>query len=154
ELEADLEVVHDSLTANNLSGLARGRLRALRRAVDVFGFHLASLDIRQNSDVHERVMAELLETAGAAQDYAGMDEAGRAGLLAAELENPRPLATPHHDYSEETANELAMLRIVADAHRRYGAQSVPHYVISKADSVSDILEVAVLLKEVGLLRPR
>ncbi|HLG46255.1 MAG TPA: phosphoenolpyruvate carboxylase [Reyranella sp.] len=154
ELKADLEVVHDSLTASNLGGLARGRLRALRRAVDVFGFHLASLDIRQNSDVHERVMTELLETAGAAQDYAGMDEATRSRLLAAELENPRPLATPHHDYSEETANELAMLRIVADAHRRYGVQSVPHYVISKADSVSDILEVAVLLKEVGLLRPR
>src|SRR6185437_5457818 len=153
-LKADLDTVHDSLTANNLSGLARGRLRALRRAVDVFGFHLASLDIRQNSDVHERVMAELLATAGVAGDYARMDEAARANLLAAELENPRPLATPHHDYSEETANELAMLQVVADAHRRYGAQSVPHYVISKADSVSDILEVAVLLKEVGLLRPR
>jgi phosphoenolpyruvate carboxylase len=153
-LKADLDTIHDSLTANNLSGLARGRLRALRRAVDVFGFHLASLDIRQNSDVHERVMAELLETAGAARDYATMDEAARANLLAAELGNPRPLATPHHDYSEETANELAMLQVVADAHRRYGASSVPHYVISKADSVSDILEVAVLLKEVGLLRPR
>ena len=154
ELKADLDTVHDSLTANNLSGLARGRLRALRRAVDVFGFHLASLDIRQNSDVHERVMAELMEVADASVDYVKMDDAARTGLLAAELENPRPLATPHHDYSEETADELAMLRIVADAHRRYGAQSVPHYVISKADSVSDILEVAVLLKEVGLLRPR
>jgi len=154
ELAADLEAIHDSLAANNLAGLARGRLRAMRRAVDVFGFHLASLDIRQNSDVHERVMAELLVTAGAARNYAAMDEAERASLLAAELGNPRPLATPHHGYSEETANELAMLRVVADAHRRYGANSVPHYVISKADSVSDILEVAVLLKEVGLLRPR
>jgi phosphoenolpyruvate carboxylase len=154
ELKADLDIVHESLTASNLAGLARGRLRALRRAVDVFGFHLASLDIRQNSDVHERVMAELLETAGAAQDYAKMNEAARADLLAAELANPRPLATPHHDYSEETANELATLRIMAAAHRRYGADSAPHYVISKADSVSDILEVAVLLKEVGLLRPR
>jgi phosphoenolpyruvate carboxylase len=153
-LKADLDTLHDSLGANNLGGLARGRLRAVRRAVDVFGFHLASLDIRQNSDVHERVMAELLETAGAAPDYATLDEPARAALLAAELGNPRPLATPHHDYSEETANELAMLRVVADAHRRYGALSVPHYVISKADSVSDILEVAVLLKEVGLLRPR
>ena len=154
ELKADLDTLHESLTANNLAGLARGRLRALRRAVDVFGFHLASLDIRQNSDVHERVMAELLETAGAAKDYARLDEPARVALLSAELANPRPLATPNHDYSEETANELAMLRVVADAHRRYGPQSVPHYVISKADSVSDILEVAVLLKEVGLLRPR
>jgi phosphoenolpyruvate carboxylase len=154
ELKTDLDTLHESLSANSLSGLARGRLRAVRRAVDVFGFHLASLDIRQNSDVHERVMAELLETAGAVPGYATMDEAARAALLAAELGNPRPLATPHHAYSEETANELAMLRVVADAHRRLGAMSVPHYVISKADSVSDILEVAVLLKEVGLLRPR
>ncbi|MBN9091432.1 MAG: phosphoenolpyruvate carboxylase [Reyranella sp.] len=154
ELKADLDTIHESLTANNLAGLARGRLRALRRAVDVFGFHLASLDIRQNADVHERVMAELLETAGAATGYAEMDEAARVALLSAELANPRPLGTPHHDYSEETANELALVRVVADAHRRYGALAVPTYVISKADSVSDILEVAVLLKEVGLIGPR
>jgi phosphoenolpyruvate carboxylase len=153
ELKADLDTLHESLAANNLAALARGRLRAMRRAVDVFGFHLASLDIRQNSDVHERVMAELLETAGAAKDYARMDEAVRVAMLAAELANPRPLATPRHSYGEETANELAMLEVAADAHRRYGAASMPHYVISKADSVSDILEVAVLLKEVGLLRP-
>ena len=154
ELKADLDTLHDSLTANNLGALARGRLRALRRAVDVFGFHLASLDIRQNSDVHERVIAELVETAGAATGYAKMEEAARVAHLSAELANPRPLATPHHAYSEETANELALMQVVADAHRRYGAKAVPTYVISKADSVSDILEVAVLLKEVGLLRPR
>jgi phosphoenolpyruvate carboxylase len=154
ELKADLDTINDSLNANNLGGLARGRLRAIRRAVDVFGFHLASLDIRQNSDVHERVMAELLETAGAAADYAQMDEAARVALLSAELANPRPLGTPHHHYSDETANELALMRVVADAHQRYGTMAVPTYVISKADSVSDILEVAVLLKEVGLLGPR
>jgi phosphoenolpyruvate carboxylase len=153
-LKADLDVLHDSLTANNLAGLARGRLRSLRRAVDVFGFHLATLDIRQNSDVHERVIAELLQVAGAAADYGALDEAARVALLTAELANPRVLATPHHAYGEETANELAMLQVAADAHRRYGPVSMPHYVISKADSVSDILEVAVLLKEVGLLRPR
>jgi len=154
ELKADLDTIHESLSANNLGALARGRLRALRRAVDVFGFHLAELDIRQNSDVHERVMAELFEAAGAAGDYAAMDEAARVKLLTAELANPRALATPHNAYGEETAGELAMLKVAADAHRRYGPASLPHYVISKADSVSDILEVAVLLKEVGLLRPR
>ena len=108
----------------------------------MFGFHLAELDIRQNSDVHERVMAELVEAAGAAKDYAALDEAARVALLTAELANPRALATPHDAYGEETAGELAMLRVAADAHRRYGAASLPHYVISKADSVSDILEVA------------
>ncbi|MBL6617790.1 MAG: phosphoenolpyruvate carboxylase [Reyranella sp.] len=153
EFRADLDTIFDSLAQNGSIALARGRLRALRRAVDVFGFHLASLDIRQNSDVHERVMAELVEAAGLG-DYRAMDEAGRAALLTAELGNMRPLSSPHLSYGEEATTELAMLNVAADAHRRYGAAAIPHYVISKADSVSDILEVAVLLKEVGLLQPR
>src|SRR4030095_3417933 len=124
-----------------------------RRAVDVFGFHLASLDLRQNSEVHERVVAELAEAAGLG-DYRALDEAGRVALLVRELGNMRPLSSPHLSYGEETANELAMLNVTADAHRRYGPRSMPNYVISKADSVSDILAVAVRLKEVGLLRPR
>ncbi|GEP58180.1 phosphoenolpyruvate carboxylase [Reyranella soli] len=153
EFKADLDTIFTSLAENGSTALARGRLRALRRAVDVFGFHLASLDIRQNSDVHERVMAELVEAAGLG-DYRALDEAGRIALLTGELGNMRPLSSPHLSYGEETTGELAMLNVVADAHRRYGAASIPHYVISKADSVSDILEVAVLLKEVGLLGPR
>ena len=158
DLKADLDTVYGSLSENGSAGLARGRLRALRRAVDVFGFHLASLDLRQNSDVHERVMAELVEAvaagAGAGADYGKMGEPARVALLTAELDNPRPLASPNLAYGEETAGELAMLRVTADAHRRLGRAAMPNYVISKADSVSDILEVAVLLKEVGLLRPR
>ena len=104
--------------------LARGRLRALRRAVDVFGFHLASLDLRQNSDVHERVVAELVEAAGLG-DYRALDEPGRVALLVRELGNMRPLSSPHLSYGEETANELAMLDVAADAHRRYGPRSMP-----------------------------
>jgi phosphoenolpyruvate carboxylase len=154
ELKADLEVIDESLTQNGSTALARGRLRALRRAVDVFGFHLASLDLRQNSDVHERVVAELVEAAGLGVDYRLLDEDGRVALLSRELGNMRPLSSPHLTYGEETAAELAMLAVTADAHRRYGRAAMPHYVISKADSVSDILEVAVLLKEAGLLHSR
>jgi phosphoenolpyruvate carboxylase len=153
EFKADLDTIFDSLSENGAGPLARGRLRALRRAVDVFGFHLASLDLRQNSDVHERVMAELVEAAGLG-DYRALDEPGRVALLVRELGNMRPLSSSHLSYGEETATELGMLNVAADAHRRYGPRSMPNYVISKADSVSDILEVAVLLKEVGLLRPR
>jgi len=153
DFKADLDTIFDSLSENGAGPLARGHLRALRRAVDVFGFHLASLDLRQNSDVHERVVAELVEAAGLG-DYRALDESGRVALLVRELGNMRPLSSPHLRYGEETANELAMLNVTADAHRRYGPRSMPNYVISKADSVSDILEVAVLLKEVGLLRPR
>jgi phosphoenolpyruvate carboxylase len=154
DFEADLAIIDRSLTENGSAALARGRLRALRRAVDVFGFHLASLDLRQNSDVHERVVAELIDAAGLGVDYRALDEAGRVELLARELGNMRPLSSPHLSYGEETAAELGMLAVAADAHRRYGRLAIPHYVISKADSVSDILEVAVLLKEVGLLQPR
>lgn len=154
DLLADLDTLDQSLTENGSAALARGRLRALRRAVDVFGFHLAALDIRQNSDVHERVMAELVETAGIGVDYRAADETARVALLAGELGTMRPLSSAHLSYGEETAAELAMLTVAAEGHRRYGAAAMPHYVISKADSVSDILEVAVLLKEVGLLNPR
>ncbi|MFI5002247.1 MAG: phosphoenolpyruvate carboxylase, partial [Reyranellales bacterium] len=154
DLKADLDAIYDSLTENGSAGLARGRLRSLRRAVDVFGFHLASLDLRQNSDVHARVMAELVETAGTDVDYRTLAEPARVELLVGELGNMRPLASPHLSYGDETAGELAMLNVAADAHRRYGRAAMPNYVISKADSVSDILEVAVLLKEAGLLRPR
>jgi phosphoenolpyruvate carboxylase len=150
---ADLDTVYDSLSENGSAGLARGRLRSLRRAVDVFGFHLAALDIRQNADVHERVVAEVVDAAGLG-DYRTMGEAERVALLAGELGHMRPLASPNLSYGDEATAELEMLRVAADAHRRYGRASMPHYVISKADSVSDILEVAVLLKEVGLLSPR
>jgi phosphoenolpyruvate carboxylase len=153
-LQADLDAIDQSLSENGSQGLARGRLRGLRRAVDVFGFHLAALDIRQNSDVHERVMAELVEAAGACADYKTLAEPARVALLVGELASMRPLASSYQAYGEDTTTELDMLRVAADAHRRYGRASMPHYVISKADSVSDILEVAVLLKEVGLLRPR
>jgi len=154
ELGADLDTLYRSLAENGSADLARGRLRSLRRAVDVFGFHLASLDLRQNSDVHARVVAELVAAIGSGTDYAALDEAARVAFLAAELGNMRPLASPYLSYGEETAAELDLVRVAADAHRRYGRAAIPNYVISKADSVSDILEVAVLLKEGGLLDPR
>jgi phosphoenolpyruvate carboxylase len=154
ELGADLDVIYRSLSWNGSTGLARGRLRHLRRAADVFGFHLASLDLRQNSDVHEQVVGELLETAGLGNDYRDLAEPARVALLYTEMGSPRPLVSPYLAYSDRTAGELAILREAAEAHRRYGADAVRHYVISKSDGVSDILEVALLLREVGLLHPR
>ena len=154
ELRADLDTLYESLTAHGSASLARGRLRRLRRAVDVFGFHLASVDQRQNSDVHEAVVAELLEVAGAEAGYLQAPEERRIALLRAELTGARPLSAPHLAYSERTAGELATLAEAADGRRRYGPQTVRHYIISKTDGVSDILEAAVLLKEVGLLHRR
>ena len=152
ELIADLRVIEASLAQHGTSALAEGRLAALIRAVDVFGFHLAVLDLRQNADVHERVIAELLSRAGAATDYAALQESERVALLARELSSPRPLRSAHLEYSEEARSELEILGVAADIHRRFGALALPHYVISKCQSVSDLLEVGILLKEVGLLR--
>jgi len=154
EFLEDLDVLSHSLTVNGSPSLARGRLRLLRRAVDVFGFHLTSIDLRQNSDVHERVIAELFAMVGGSADYRALGEDDRVALLLEEIRSPRPLVSVHLPYSDETAAELAILRAAADGHRLYGRASVPHYIISKANGASDILEVAVLLKEVGLLRPR
>jgi phosphoenolpyruvate carboxylase len=152
ELRADLDVLSRSLNVNGSAMIARGRLRALRRAVEVFGFHLASIDLRQNSDVHDRVLAELFQTS-CGIDYLAMPESERIQLLAAELATARPLISPFVEYSEQTTSELEILRTAADIRHRYGGDAVQNYVISKATSVSDVLEVAVLLKEVGLLRP-
>ena len=154
QLLEDLGVLSHSLTASGLSALARGRLRLLRRAVDVFAFHLTPIDLRQNSDVHERVLAELFAAVRLAPDYRALAEDARVSVLLSEIGSPRPLVSLHLSYTDETAAELAILRAAADAHRQYGKGCVPHYVISKTNGVSDILEVAVLLKEVGLLRPQ
>jgi phosphoenolpyruvate carboxylase len=154
EFAGELSTLHLSLMANGSASLARGRLRKLRRAVNVFGFHLASLDLRQNSDVHQRVIAELFEKALPGTDYEKLPEDKRVDLLLEELRTPRLLTSPYLEYSAETASELAIVREAAEAHRRYGRTAVPNYVISKASDPSDILEVALLLKEAGLLRPR
>ncbi|RPI12030.1 MAG: phosphoenolpyruvate carboxylase, partial [Lysobacterales bacterium] len=154
EFAADLEVIRESLHASNSALLARGRLRSLRRAVGVFGFHLASVDLRQNSDVHERVVADLFAAARPDVDYRALDEEGRIALLAGELGTARPLASPYVDYPEETAGELDICRTAAEMRGRYGSAAIANYVISKTDGVSDVLEAALLLREAGLLRPR
>jgi phosphoenolpyruvate carboxylase len=154
EFLAELAILDSSLAANGSEVLANGHLKDLRRAVDVFGFHLAALDLRQNSDVHDRTVGEMLGLIQPGLDYAALSESERIRLLLVELATARPLSSPFLSYSAETESELAILRTTAEAHRRYGLASVPHYVISKATGVSDILETAVLVKEVGLLRPR
>jgi phosphoenolpyruvate carboxylase len=153
EFAADLDVLHRSLISHKSGLLGRGRLRRLRHAVAIFGFHLAPLDLRQNSDVHARTVAELLAVARPGTDYQALDENGRIALLLEELATPRPLTAPGVEYSDETQGELAIFHTARSIHRRYGKAAIENVIISKTDGVSDILEVAVLLKEVGLLRP-
>ena len=153
EFKADLDVLYRSLISNNAGVIARGRLRQLRRAVDCFGFHLASLDIRQNSAVHERTVAELIDAAMPGMSYLALNEEARVALLAKELSNARPLTSAFVKYSEETAGELAVFHAAAEAHSLYGAAAIPQCIISMCKGVSDMLEVALLLKEGGLIHP-
>ncbi|HLH48125.1 MAG TPA: phosphoenolpyruvate carboxylase [Roseiarcus sp.] len=151
ELAADLDIIARSLEENGAAILARGRLRRLRRAVDCFGFHLAPIDLRQNSDVHERTVAELFAKAAPGTDYVALDEKARIALLLKELANPRPLVSPFLVYGEETQSELAVFRTAAEIRRIYGEEAIRTSIISKAQGVSDMLELALLLKEVGLV---
>ncbi|MEE2056157.1 phosphoenolpyruvate carboxylase [Rhodococcus artemisiae] len=151
QLLADLGVLDASLRGAGSAVIADDRLARLRGAVEVYGFHLAPLDLRQNSEVHERVVAELFAWAGVTDGYADLDEDARIALLSAELRIRRPLTTPEALLTEETAKELAILRAAAAAVRRIGPAAIEHYIISMCTSVSDLLEVEVLLKEVGLL---
>ncbi|MFN4149019.1 MAG: phosphoenolpyruvate carboxylase, partial [Rhodocyclaceae bacterium] len=154
EFAAELDILDASLKANGATLLARGRLRRLRRAVEIFGFHLAPLDLRQNSAVHQATVHELFETARPGTDYAGRSEEGKIALLLAELATPRLLSTPYWNYSSQTAAELAIFHTAREMQRRYGKAAIQNVIISKCEGVSDILEVALLLKEAGLLRPR
>jgi len=147
---ADLQVIADSLASHGASPLCAVRLKPLQCALRVFGFHLAAIDLRQNADVHESVVAELLAAVGVHSGYLSLDEPARVALLERELATPRPLVSQHLAYSETTRSELDILRAAAQFHALYGPAALPHYIISKAASVSDLLEVALLLKEVGL----
>ncbi len=153
EFKADLDILYRSLVSNNSGVIARGRLRLLRRAVDCFGFHLASLDIRQNSAVHERTVAELIDAAMPGMSYLALNEEARIALLASELRNARPLTSSFVKYSEETVGELAVFHAAAEAHARFGADAIPQCIISMCKGMSDMLEVALLLKEAGLVHP-
>ena len=153
-LLTELAVVGDSLRANGAALLEKPRLLPLLRAVRIFGFHLSPVDLRQSSDVHQRVVAELLTMSGAAPDYAALDEAARIALLECELASSRLLYSPYATYSEETLSELAIVKKAAQMQARFGREACPNYIISHCESVSDLLEVLVLLKEAGLFLPQ
>lgn len=149
----DLIAIASALASEGKGALSSGgALGRLIRAVETFGFHLATLDLRQNSDVHERVVAELLREAGVEPAYLDLDEAARIALLTTELAHNRPLGGMATTPSEETSGELAILHAAAHAHDIFGHGAITTYIISKTTSLSDLFEVYVLLKEAGLYR--
>ena len=149
---ADLKIIQTSLQNHHAKTLAAQRLDPLIRAVEVFGFHLATVDLRQSSDQHEKVVCELLATARVEKDYSALDEQSKRKLLMAMLNEARPLRIPGATYSEHALSELAIFEAAREARGSYGAEAIRHYIISHTESVSDLLEVLLLQKELGLMR--
>jgi phosphoenolpyruvate carboxylase len=153
ELARDLRIIADSLRGHGSLRVARGRLRELRRALEVFGFHLAPLDLRQHSAVHERAVAELFKIGARRDGYESLIESERQHWLIEELMLPRLLRSPYVQYSGETTSELKIFDAVAELRRRYGEAALRTTIVSTTTAESDLLEVGLLLKEAGLLRP-
>ena len=152
EFLADLRVIEESLRSHQGSALIAERLHPLLRAVEVFGFHLATVDLRQSSDQHERVVAELLATARVEADYGTLAEPQRRALLLHLLADARPLRVVDAVYSAHTLGEIAIFETALQMRARFGTQAIRHYIISHTETVSDLLEVLLLQKEVGLMR--
>ncbi|MBP6321732.1 MAG: phosphoenolpyruvate carboxylase, partial [Giesbergeria sp.] len=152
EFLLQLRTIETSLQAHHGAALALERLHPLIRAVQVFGFHLATVDLRQSSDQHERVVAELLAVARIEPHYSALSEDDKRAVLVSLLQDARPLRVHSVDYSEHTQSELAIFDTARQMRQRYGADAIRHYIISHTETVSDLLEVLLLQKEVGLMR--
>ncbi len=152
EFLADLQIILDSLHAHHGESLAAQRLQPLIRAVKVFGFCLSTVDLRQSSDKHEAVMAELLAVAQVEANYAQLDEASKCALLQRLLQEARPLRVVGAQYGELARSELAIFEMAKTMRARYGNEAIIHYIISHTETVSDLLEVLLLQKEVGLMQ--
>ncbi len=149
---ADLRIIQASLQNNHGEALVSQRLHPLIRAVEVFGFHLATVDLRQSSDKHEEVVAELLSVARLELAYSSLDEQAKRSLLVKLLSDARPLRVLDATYSDHTRGELAIFEAAKAMRQRYGHHAIRHYIISHTETVSDLLEVLLLQKEVGLMK--
>ncbi|WP_027010063.1 phosphoenolpyruvate carboxylase [Conchiformibius kuhniae] len=150
EFLADLHTVRDSLRAHGSAALAEGRLADIIRTASVCGFHLMSLDLRQHADKHAQVVAELFARAGL-EDYHALDEAGKQNVLLRELRHSRPLYSPYLAYGDLTRSELDVFHEARRIKAEFGEQAVCQSIISNCEQPSDMLALALLLKETGLL---
>ncbi|HGJ7008214.1 TPA: phosphoenolpyruvate carboxylase [Streptococcus pneumoniae] len=148
----DLITIRDSLLENKGESLISGDFVELLQAVEIFGFYLASIDMRQDSSVYEACVAELLKSAGIHSRYSELSEEEKCDLLLKELEeDPRILSATHAEKSELLAKELAIFKTARVLKDKLGDDVIRQTIISHATSLSDMLELAILLKEVGLV---
>jgi len=158
EFIADLDILIDSLFKHGAVYLARGRVAYLRRAVEVFGFHLAPLDMRQHSAIHEQTVSELFAHSTGKANYSDLDEAARRVVLLEALQAGKRLLIdgPTAEdslgrYTPVAQSELRIMQAAAQIHQRFGRAALPNHIISKTDAVSDMLELALMLQQVNLL---
>jgi phosphoenolpyruvate carboxylase len=147
---ADLNLILETLERGQGQRAARMFVRPDLYRAQIFGFHLAALDLREHSLVHERAVAELLAHAGVTDGYAELTETERVQVLASELASPRPLAQADAAFSAPTARLLEFLQVFRQAGRRYGRAALGNYVVSMTEGASDVLEVLVLAKQAGI----
>lgn len=152
ELLADLYLIRESINQHHPDSLPIKLLRKVIRQVELFGFHLASLDIRNHSGEHESAIAEVLYNVNIAADYKNLSEDEKVSTLLKILNDPRPMISIYDTFTPETQEIINTFRMIKRAHQTFGERSIEVYLISMAESVSDVLEVLVLAKEAGLYR--
>ena len=145
----DLSLIEETLRGGG-DARAAAFVRPDRYRAAAFGFHLAALDLREHSQVHEAAMADLVRYAGVCEDYAALPEPERVELLAAELASKRPLAPPDADLEEPTRRALEALAVFRRVRAHYGPEATGSYIVSMTEGVSDVLEPLVLAKQAGL----
>lgn len=149
-LRADLRTLADALGESGYSELVEnGRLSSLLVQSEAFGLHLASLDVRQHSGVHEQAISEMLRVSGVLSNYEALPEEERIQLLTDELTNARPLLPHNVDLSASTRDVVSTFQVMAEIVRDEPA-ALGSFIVSMTHDVSDLLEVMILAKEVGL----
>jgi len=151
ELLADLKVIEDSLKSNNSEALAGGRLEELCRSVDCFGFHLACVDMRQNSAVHGATVDELFKAVDLTDRYEELPENDKIKLLSRELSSSRPIIRQNWKYSKQITSELQIFETAHKIQKTQNFEALSTAIISNTQSVSDVLELALILKETGIV---
>ncbi|WDH98166.1 phosphoenolpyruvate carboxylase [Paenibacillus urinalis] len=152
ELINDLKLIDRSLRYHYADYVADTYVKKIIRQVELFGFHTATLDVRQHSQEHENAMKEILAHMNIVDDYSALSEEEKIDLLAGLLSDPRPLTSSHFSYSESTQECLEVYRTIYRAQKEYGRNCINSYLISMTRGASDLLEVMVFAKEVGLYR--
>ncbi|WP_444875031.1 phosphoenolpyruvate carboxylase [Halobacillus sp. B23F22_1] len=152
ELQKDLEEIQENVHYHHPTKRELKMLKKLIRQVKLFGFHLATLDIRNHSGEHETAITELLQKVNITENYAELSEQEKVDLLGKVLRDPRPISLLNEDYSEETQEMLKVFQLIREAHKEFGKRSIHVYLISMTESASDLLEVLLLAKEAGIYR--